>query len=94
MLLFFDHNESFVKDYRDTMGTNPHPNLKVYYASGDVKELCLKYKVQAIVSPANSFGFMNGGIDAVYMHMFPGIEARTQKRIKEFFRHKSSTCIA
>lgn len=27
-------------------------------------------KVDAVVSPANSFGFMDGGIDAVYSHVF------------------------
>lgn len=33
----------------------------------------------AIVSPANSFGFMDGGIDAVYTHQFGfGLEARLQ----------------
>lgn len=33
----------------------------------------------AVVSPANSFGFMDGGIDAVYTHQFGfGLEARLQ----------------
>ena len=33
----------------------------------------------AIVSPANSFGFMDGGIDAVYTHQFGfGLEERLQ----------------
>jgi O-acetyl-ADP-ribose deacetylase (regulator of RNase III) len=33
----------------------------------------------AIVSPANSFGFMDGGIDAVYTHVFgAGLQARLQ----------------
>jgi len=33
----------------------------------------------AVVSPANSFGFMDGGIDAVYTHQFGfGLEGRLQ----------------
>lgn len=33
----------------------------------------------AVVSPANSFGFMDGGIDAIYTHQFGfGLESRLQ----------------
>lgn len=36
------------------------------------------------ISPANSFGFMDGGIDLAYSRvMFPGIEARVKRRIKD-----------
>ena len=38
----------------------------------------------AIVSPANSFGFMDGGIDAVYLrHLGPEIQDRVQSVIRE-----------
>jgi len=37
-------------------------------------------KADAIVSPANSFGFMDGGIDAVYTHVFGwGVQQRLQE---------------
>jgi len=32
----------------------------------------------AVVSPANSFGFMGGGIDAVYARWFPGISGQVR----------------
>jgi O-acetyl-ADP-ribose deacetylase (regulator of RNase III) len=35
------------------------------------------------VSPANSLGFMDGGIDAVYTEMFPGVQRAVQRRIRE-----------
>lgn len=35
----------------------------------------------AFVSPANSLGFMDGGIDAAYMRMFPGVQQRVRSRI-------------
>ncbi len=35
----------------------------------------------AIVSPANSLGYMRGGIDGVYSSMFPEVEERVQKII-------------
>jgi O-acetyl-ADP-ribose deacetylase (regulator of RNase III) len=34
--------------------------------------------VDAVVSPANSFGFMGGGIDGVYARWFPGISDRVR----------------
>jgi len=38
----------------------------------------------AIVSPANSFGYMDGGIDAVYIHRFgTGLQSRLQQRLVE-----------
>lgn len=40
----------------------------------------------AIVSPANSFGFMDGGIDAVYTYQFgPGLQDRLQAVIARDF---------
>lgn len=36
----------------------------------------------AVVSPANSFGFMDGGIDALYMHHFgPDIQLKVRRQI-------------
>lgn len=43
-------------------------------------------KADAIVSPANSFGFMDGGIDAVYTHQFgDGLQQRLQAVIEQDF---------
>ncbi|CAN5727080.1 hypothetical protein BH11MYX3_BH11MYX3_36990 [soil metagenome] len=43
-------------------------------------------KADAIVSPANSFGFMDGGIDAVYTYQFgEGLQHRLQDVIKRDF---------
>lgn len=40
-------------------------------------------EADAIVSPANSFGYMNGGIDAVYTHVFgPRVQERLQTLLK------------
>jgi O-acetyl-ADP-ribose deacetylase (regulator of RNase III) len=36
---------------------------------------------QAVVSPANSHGWMRGGIDALYAREFPGIEERVRSAI-------------
>ena len=39
--------------------------------------------VAAVVSPANSFGWMRGGIDGVYSRWLPGIEERVRAAIAE-----------
>jgi O-acetyl-ADP-ribose deacetylase (regulator of RNase III) len=47
---------------------------------GDIFEL----KADAIVSPANSFGYMDGGIDLVYVQRFGGeLQDRLQSHLKE-----------
>lgn len=38
----------------------------------------------AVVSPANSFGFMRGGIDAVYSTAWPAIEQRVRSAVLAF----------
>jgi O-acetyl-ADP-ribose deacetylase (regulator of RNase III) len=39
--------------------------------------------VDAVVSPANSYGWMRGGIDGVYSRWLPGIEDRVRTAIAE-----------
>lgn len=52
----------------------------VQVLSGDI----LQYQADAIVSPANSFGFMDGGIDLLYSQFFGwDLEARLKKLIAE-----------
>jgi O-acetyl-ADP-ribose deacetylase (regulator of RNase III) len=51
----------------------------VEVSCGDIFDL----QADAVVSPANSFGFMDGGIDLVYSHYF-GWEL--QERLRELLR--------
>ena len=42
----------------------------------------LEAGADAVVSPANSFGFMDGGLDALYLDHFPGdIQMRVRRQI-------------
>ncbi|HVV13560.1 macro domain-containing protein [Amycolatopsis sp.] len=41
----------------------------------------LDVAADAIVSPANSFGWMRGGIDAVYARAFPGVEQNVRSAV-------------
>lgn len=41
----------------------------------------LDVPAQAVVSPANSFGWMRGGVDAVYAQAFPAVEQRVRSAV-------------
>ena len=43
----------------------------------------LAAKADGIVSPANSFGFMDGGIDFYYSQRWPHVQARVQEKIQQ-----------
>jgi len=45
--------------------------------------MLLPTRGRAFVSPANSIGYMDGGIDLAYSAMFPGCQRRLQKRIAQ-----------
>lgn len=54
------------------------PNVEIFHGS------ILDLSVDAIVSPANSYGFMDGGIDLLYLHRFGWqVQAKLQKIIRE-----------
>ena len=44
----------------------------------------LDIEAQAVVSPANSYGWMRGGVDAVYAKAFPGVEQNVRSAILAF----------
>ncbi|MCA9688809.1 MAG: macro domain-containing protein [Myxococcales bacterium] len=53
------------------------PGVRVH--EGDI----LALDADAVVSPANSFGFMDGGIDALYTRVFgPGVQQALQEKIR------------
>jgi O-acetyl-ADP-ribose deacetylase (regulator of RNase III) len=76
ILHFVDLNKTFVQAFsKEFRGV---PNIKT--SVGRVEDL--KAKHLAFVSPANSFGYMDGGIDRVYSReMFPGVEAKVKETI-------------
>ena len=51
------------------------PDIRVHRGS------VLEVPAQAVVSPANSFGWMRGGIDAVYAQAFPAIEQQVRSAV-------------
>lgn len=82
-LLFFDHTDENIKAYNEHISIDTS-QYKSAFVCSDVKELVKEYAVTFILSPANSLGFMDGGIDMIYMQMFPGIQDRVQSQIAKF----------
>src|SRR3954469_22283556 len=65
---------------------------------GDVSDVTvyrgsiLDVDCDAVVSPANSFGFMDGGIDAIYLNHF-GTQIQTRARRQIFEQHSGELLI-
>ena len=57
-LNLIDINSSLVSAWTDAFAEFPEVNIR----EGDI----LKVAEDCVVSPANSYGYMDGGIDAVY----------------------------
>ncbi len=76
-LIIFDINKDFILEAM---------RLEKYGVKtmvSDVENLLNDVKIDMIVSPANSFGKMQGGIDKVYTEIFPEIEQTVQNKIKK-----------
>lgn len=58
-----------------------HPNAATAHALQGRQANILNEKVDAVVSPANSNGDMNGGIDRLYQRRWPDIEAKVKQEI-------------
>jgi len=86
-IIFCDQKENFtkcIKKESKKFAKTKKYTLKTF--TGDIRQLS-EYKNAAFVSPANSFGWMDGGIDAVYMEMFPDVQKTVQAKIKEIGLH-------
>ncbi len=73
--LLRDRNPAVVEAWREQFSRAPD----VEVSEGDIFDLT----ADAIVSPANSFGFMDGGIDLAYSHRFGW---SLQRRLQELLR--------
>lgn len=79
--IFFDRCGNVSELKSRFSGKKNYP--KISFIEEDVREIIKKGNFTAIVSPANSFGFMDGGIDYFYSRiLFPGVEPRVKKKLK------------
>ncbi|QGR53682.1 macro domain-containing protein [Moumouvirus maliensis] len=77
-IIFFDLNQNKIKEYQSVL-SNIKCNINLIFIHSDFEKLLEKNLFHAIVSPANSFLSMTGGIDSVYAECFPGVEDKLRK---------------
>lgn len=77
--LLCDINASMREAWKRELVRRPELAATCEILSGDITAL----NADAVVSPANSFGFMRGGVDGVYTRVFgSGVEAGLQAIIR------------
>jgi O-acetyl-ADP-ribose deacetylase (regulator of RNase III) len=76
------HFVSLCAEWVDAMRTHFSEDAHVRVSCDDIQNIALSKTV--IVSPANSLGYMDGGIDKTLSRsMFPGLEDTVQQRIRD-----------
>jgi len=78
--MFCCFNKEFIKEIRRYLKIIKFNNFKVKAISQDIKTLKTLSRAW-FVSPANSLGFMDGGVDKAYMEMYPTIQKRVKLQI-------------
>jgi O-acetyl-ADP-ribose deacetylase (regulator of RNase III) len=82
---FVDINGEFIDAASKIFSENNQNHIE--YSSESIETIPIENK--AFVSPGNSLGFMDGGIDFVYSRkMFPGVEGQIREMIKGLSQEK------
>lgn len=78
-ILLYGVNTGLVQAWRERLAFFPELQGLCSIMYGDIRQT----KADAVVSPANSFGFMDGGIDGLYSQFFGwGVQALLQEKIQ------------
>lgn len=79
-LVLLDVNNAFLDKARHVFKSTA--DVRVHFHHGNVRDYQPRENT-AFVSPANSLGFMDGGIDAAYMMMFNGVQQSVRSSIRQ-----------
>lgn len=84
--VFFDTDLQLVETYRRVLKDLPPGAEKMVlnFERTDCRKLVRTHDIDIMVSPANSTGYMDGGIDLYFMRMFPGIQRTVQRVIRTY----------
>ena len=83
-ILFVDLNVQIIEALKKEFSSLPN----VLFTLNNIRDITF-HPGTMFMSPANSIGFMDGGIDAAYMAMFPGVQKKVQDKIKELGKKTS-----
>lgn len=80
MFILFDLDDELIREWQNRFGELT--DFKI--VKSDVRKLENHIKIDYYVSPANSYGYMDGGIDETYMKMFPDIQSQVRETIHKY----------
>lgn len=81
-IIFCDLTYRFTSELKEKFKFDRFP-VEINYFTGNIRDMPVPPN-SCYLSPANSFGYMDGGIDAVYSIMFPDIQNIVQEKIKSY----------
>lgn len=96
-LVFFDVNKEIVDAYENQLkefhsqanGLGLEYKFEFSFINDTVKNVVMEKEIECILSPANSFGYMDNGVDYYISEMFPNIEKIVRKAIDKNSLYRS-----
>lgn len=83
-IIFFDINKAKIEKYKKILAViNSNSKIKLEFKNVDLRELIDNKKIDIIVSPANSYGTMTGGIDVDIVKIDSTIQNKVYAKVKE-----------
>jgi O-acetyl-ADP-ribose deacetylase (regulator of RNase III) len=85
--IFFDISKKNIDRYKNVLGGLSQltdEKFSIEFVVNDVKNV----DADVYISPANSYGWMDGGIDKIYTEIFPGIQQTVQEEITRYFNQR------
>jgi O-acetyl-ADP-ribose deacetylase (regulator of RNase III) len=79
-IIFFDKDYNKINKYKNVL--SHIPNFEFIHS--DFDQIMLNKNINAIVSPANSYGYMNGGIDSNINMFLNNIQPIVQNQISKY----------
>lgn len=80
-LIFFDMSEDLVKTYKTKLAHWTNNMRKLLFITSSFQNLISNYDVDIAISPANSWGAFNGGIDREFKKICPDLEIKVRNII-------------
>jgi O-acetyl-ADP-ribose deacetylase (regulator of RNase III) len=83
-IIFFDLCKDKIKKYKQILDIlNEQTHIKVEFCNLELRELVDSKKIDIIISPANSYGAMTGGIDIDIVKLDSTIQQKVYAKVKE-----------
>jgi len=77
-IIFFDMSEDIVNEYQKKLSYLTNKNIKLQFINSSFQNLINDYHIDITVSPANSWGSFNGGIDREFKKLYHNLEIKTR----------------